>query len=235
MPESSVLRLLYVDDDLEDARALGFLLGEKCRFRHAGNLDAARTMVATEQIDLVLCKQQLADGSGLEFMEELQLAGHSAWRIILTGIAGRESLFRAIDQGTVNYHLQKPLRESELRMLLNQVSERDSLRRQNRELMGLVEQLSLDLDESQALFRILFETVPEIILVCDGFARILMANKQAERTFKTHAQGLIGRTADLELPWSRQNIPSTAGELILLWMAASASCAGPGMAVPLTE
>ena len=198
-------RLLYIDDDERDAAVLGFALAESTQFRHAASLVQAQSLVKTDVFDLVLCKQQMKDGSGLDFLTQLQQAGNAAFRVILPGIAGRESLHRSLDQGIVNYCLRKPARVSELRMLLSQVMDRDSLKRQNRELMTAMEQMDQELEMALALCRWLVEQTPYPMLVCERTGLIRLANRQAEQFGLGKAAGLPGGMAGelLGLDWNR--------------------------------
>jgi PAS domain-containing protein len=231
MSNSALPGFLYVDGDARDARNLAFLLGGECRFRHAATVEAARALVATESIGAVLAEQHLPDGSGLAFLAELQRDGHQALRIILQGIGGLDSIRRAMDQGVVHACLAKPVNGRELSLLLSQVAERDSLRRQNRELLHALGQAGEELEESQRLFRFLFENVPCALVLADRQGRILMANGQAEQFAGAGAQALVGRKAGslMGVEWeellegrssvpglSLHRIPPASGGLVML-------------------
>jgi PAS domain-containing protein len=225
---------LYVDGDARDARNLAFLIGGDCRFRHAATVEEARALVSTESFDAVLAEQHLPDGSGIAFLAELQRDGHQALRIILQGIGGLEAIRKALDQGTVNAGLAKPVNGRELVLLLAQVAERESLRRQNRELLRALAQAGEELEESQRLFRFLFENVPFALALADRQGRILMANGHAEQFGGVGAQALVGRMAGslLGVEWeelldersnipglSLHRIPPATGGLVMLMFA----------------
>ena len=90
-------------------------------------------------------------------------------------------------------------------MVMDLVRERRQLRRQNHELLDRVEGLGVELASAQALFRRLFEFLPDAILVTDRDGRILMANHRAEVALGSAPQALIGRQAGslFNLAWPR--------------------------------
>jgi PAS domain-containing protein len=193
MTSPGPLGVLFVSADRRTQDALAFLLAERCKFLSANTLALAHDL-AGEGVDLILCDQQLPDGPGLELLEKLKRENHPAFRIIVIGVGQPPSLRRALAQGVANFSLNRPLRDSDLDMVLALVGERNQLRRQNHELLDHLERMGTDIDTTQAMFRRLIEHLPEGILVTDRGGRILLANHQAEKALGSEAQALVGLT-----------------------------------------
>ncbi len=102
-------RLLIVDDDqgfVESARALAEQEGFEVA--RAASLAEARRRLRERRFELLALDLQLPDGSGLDLLEDIDLATHGRI-IIVTGNPSIESAMRAVSQPVVDY-LVKPLR-----------------------------------------------------------------------------------------------------------------------------
>ena len=188
----SLPSLLYIDADARDRSTLGFLLKGAYRFIPVSNLAQARQALAKGNIDMVLCDHQLEDGSGLEFLVELQQEYPDCFRMLLTGVATGDQIIRAINQGHIYYYFQKPLQEGELRMVLDHGMELKKLKSRNAELISSLESKNDDLEKSETLFRSLLEHVPDGILICNPEGNIVMANHGAEKIFQGQKRELTG-------------------------------------------
>lgn len=65
-------RILHVEDDLDIVQVTRVLLEEMADVSHVPSLVEARRRLATEEFDLVVLDLGLADGSGLELLDELK-------------------------------------------------------------------------------------------------------------------------------------------------------------------
>lgn len=82
-------RILLVEDDLAVAEVLALLLcADGHEVRQEGDLQGARSAAGAGRFDLVLCDQNLPDGSGLEFVRELGAADGAPACFLVTGDPG---------------------------------------------------------------------------------------------------------------------------------------------------
>jgi len=80
---SPLPHLLHVEDD-EDFRAfIATALEGQVTVAHAGTLNAARSALARERFDLILLDLRLADGNGLDLLDDVSLQ-HAGQVIVLT-------------------------------------------------------------------------------------------------------------------------------------------------------
>jgi two-component system OmpR family response regulator len=140
------MRLLLVEDDLPLAEALLALLvssGYAVDCVHDG--EAATTLVAAEQFDLMILDLNLPELDGLSVLRAMRAKGNRAAVMILTARGAAEDRVRGLDLGADDY-MAKPfdIREFEARV-------RSLLRRQAglRSSTVTLGQLSLDLTSRQ--------------------------------------------------------------------------------------
>jgi two-component system, OmpR family, response regulator len=142
------MRLLLVEDDLPLAEALTTLLvssGYAVDCVHDG--EAAKTLVAAEQFDLMILDLNLPELDGLSVLRVMRAQGNRAAVMILTARGAAEDRVRGLDLGADDY-MAKPfdIREFEARV-------RSLLRRQAglRSSTVSLGPLSLDLTTRQYL------------------------------------------------------------------------------------
>lgn len=112
------MRLLLVEDDLPLAEALTALLvssGYAVDCVHDG--EAARTLVAAEQFDLMILDLNLPELDGLSVLRAMRAQGNRAAVMILTARGAAEDRVRGLDLGADDY-MAKPfdIREFEARV-----------------------------------------------------------------------------------------------------------------------
>jgi putative two-component system response regulator len=116
VPDSSVGRILAVDDDPEIRRLLSILLGN-AGYQVEGFETASAALIAVraEPPDLVLLDVDLPDRSGHEVLEEIRAdpATRLLPVVMLTGNATKEQKMRAIREGVTDF-LAKPFAPEEL-------------------------------------------------------------------------------------------------------------------------
>ncbi len=120
MPQPTALIL---DDDGTFARAAGQLaFSAGFRVQLAETLAEARTFLARTRADLVLLDLQLPDGSGMDLLDDVDLAEHGQV-VIVTGRPSLESAARAVATPVIEY-LVKPLDPAQLRSVMERVAAR---------------------------------------------------------------------------------------------------------------
>ena len=113
------LRILLVEDHQDTRRALSRLL---IHFGHnvvtADNVEGAVALLASNNIDAVLCDIGLPDGSGYEVASEARAKGHIK-TIALTGFGTEQDVQRSKEAG-FDFHMVKPVNFQELQKILDQ-------------------------------------------------------------------------------------------------------------------
>ena len=115
--------LLIVDDDTAFARAAAVLARKQGYTVHlAHSVQQAREHVARQRMDLMLLDLELPDGSGLDLLDDLDLAQHGHV-VVITGNPTIESAARAVGMPVVEY-LIKPLDGQTLQSLFERTLHR---------------------------------------------------------------------------------------------------------------
>ena len=119
MPNIKPLRILLVEDHRDTRRTLSRLL---THFGHnvvtADNVGGAITILASNNIDAVLCDIGLPDGSGYEVAAQARANG-GIRAIALTGFGTEQDVERSKGAG-FDFHLVKPINFQELQTVLEQ-------------------------------------------------------------------------------------------------------------------
>ncbi len=116
---SKPLRILLVEDHQDTRRTLSRLL---THFGHnvvtADNVEGAMAIMASNNIDAVLCDIGLPDGSGYEVAAQARVNG-GIKAIALTGFGTERDVQRSKEAG-FDFHLVKPINFKELQTVLDQ-------------------------------------------------------------------------------------------------------------------
>jgi PAS domain S-box-containing protein len=116
---SNPKRILLVEDHQDTRRTLSRLL---THFGHnvvtADNVEGAMNIIASDNIDVVLCDIGLPDGSGYEVAAQTRANGHIK-AIALTGFGTEADVQRSKEAG-FDFHLVKPINLQELQTVLDQ-------------------------------------------------------------------------------------------------------------------
>jgi DNA-binding NtrC family response regulator len=110
--------LLIVDDDRGFAESAGMLAKQEgFEVEQAGTLGEAHRLLRERRFDLLALDLHLPDGSGLDLLDDIDLASHGRI-IIVTGNPSIESAMHAVSQPVVDY-LVKPLQTARWLELLH--------------------------------------------------------------------------------------------------------------------
>ena len=94
----------------------------------------ALSMQDTEEVDLVLSEQGLADMSGVEFLHEMRVSHPETIRILTTGPLSHDELVRSINEAAVYQIVPTPWNPDHLRLLVKRALESRELARRHRYL-----------------------------------------------------------------------------------------------------
>lgn len=133
--------LLIVDDEKSARDALSFALEDDYEVYAAANGKAARAILESEPVDLLLTDLRLGGESGMDLID---LARHQAQPptcIMMTAYGSSDTAAEAKRHGAY-YFLTKPLNLDEVELLLKRAAHTRQLENENRELSAQLEQSS---------------------------------------------------------------------------------------------
>ncbi len=140
--QGGTIKLLIIEDDIVDRMAFKRLLGESGRYDYcfAASLAEARTLIRSDEFDIIVTDYHLGDGTGFELFDEA--AGLPV--IVMTGRGDEETAVAALKAGAYDY-LIKDMERNYIKMFpvtVENVLRRlksEELKRQKEKLRGVVE------------------------------------------------------------------------------------------------
>ncbi len=128
------MNILIVDDELGLRHTLTLILGnEGHETRAAANGDAALTMLAERDADLILCDVRMPGMDGLTFLDRYRESSAHALVIMMSAYGDDDDALGAIKRGAYDF-IQKPFRADQVLLIVRKAIEREGLRRQVIEL-----------------------------------------------------------------------------------------------------
>jgi len=164
LPINDMAHILCVDDEPAATRHLeGILEAAGHEVTAVYNVDAAFNVLARGGIDLIISDYRMPGATGLEFLTRLGEEGYDIPLSMVTGYGSIEHAVASIKAGAIDY-VTKPLRASQLELVVDQALEFVRLRRENAQLREEVSQLRSErelIGESPSFKRVL-ETVATV-------------------------------------------------------------------------
>ena len=127
--------LLFVDDEtsiLKTLRRLFIPLGYEVHIAPSGA--EGLQILEDNQVDLVMSDMRMPEMDGAEFLKHVAEKWPQTKRVLLTGYAELESAVSAINDGKIDYYLNKPWKDEQLETTIATCLEAKKLKEQNREL-----------------------------------------------------------------------------------------------------
>lgn len=125
------LNILIVEDGRSQREMLrDFLISEGHRVMEAENGETAIKMVLSNHFDLILLDYKMPGMDGVEVLKEVKKINHEIDVVIITAYGTIETAVEAIKVGAIDY-ITKPVELEELVILVDRVSERRGLIREN--------------------------------------------------------------------------------------------------------
>lgn len=141
--------LLFVDDEENITRTL------ERQFKPLGynvfvanNGVAALHILSNDPIDVVMCDMRMPEMNGASLLKEVAVKWPNVGRILLTGFSEVDAAIKAINEGKIDFYLEKPWNENYIESIIKNVVETKQLKektaflqkevyRQNQELLTL--------------------------------------------------------------------------------------------------
>ena len=132
--------LLIVDDEASLRDILTIVFEEEgWQVEAAGSLAEARTAIARNEPDLVLCDLMVPDGSGIDLIREVKASNPSVAFIMITAHTSTKSAVEALKAGAFDY-IAKPFDLEELKIIVRKAVERKELEDENLHLRSALEE-----------------------------------------------------------------------------------------------
>lgn len=125
--------LLIVDDEKSTRDALRLALEDDYEVYAAANGKAARAIMESEPVDILLTDLRLGGESGMDLIDYAQQLAQPPTCIMMTAYGSADTAAEARRHGAY-YFLTKPLNLDEVELLLRRAAHTRSLEKQNREL-----------------------------------------------------------------------------------------------------
>lgn len=125
--------LLIVDDEKSTRDALRLALEDDYEVYAAANGKAARAIMESEPVDILLTDLRLGGESGMELIDYARSLPHAPTCIMMTAYGSADTAAEARRHGAY-YFLTKPLNLDEVELLLRRAAHTRSLEQENREL-----------------------------------------------------------------------------------------------------
>ncbi len=153
------MRILIIDDDKEFLKLFGLTLKkEGFSVLTSQNIENALSVLEKNDIDLIFLDQYLGETEGTEAISILKNKNPDIPVVILTAYGNLKDAIDAIKKGAFNY-LTKPVDRDELNIVINQVKEITTLKK---EISNLKDILSTDIIAESPVMKSIFKNAEKI-------------------------------------------------------------------------
>ncbi|MFY8134589.1 MAG: response regulator, partial [Aquimonas sp.] len=163
------IKVLLIDDDEDDVYLTRALFDEVVDFRAevvaAGSLEQGFRLLEASDFDICLVDYRIGPDSGIAFIDQVVHSGSRVPVILLTGQGSREVDLRAMEAGAADYLIKGGL-------------DAERLGRAVRYALDRAEDVRL-IEASESRYRLLFESNPMPMWVCDNETLGFLAVNQA--------------------------------------------------------
>jgi len=139
-------RILVVDDEPENLRALERTLRSKFRVVAVDSPQAALTAFEKEEFSVVISDQNMPGMQGTELLAKIGKQKPAVTRLLLTAYTETSILLDAINRAEIYRYLTKPWENTELLTVVGQAAERFHLITENQRLVGELKKVNEGLE-----------------------------------------------------------------------------------------
>lgn len=105
------INVLYLDDEVHNLHAFKATFRIKYNVFIAQNADEAKTLLAANDIPIIVSDQRMPEMTGVQFFESILPLYPLSQRIMLTGYADFQDTVDAVNKGKICQYLNKPWTE----------------------------------------------------------------------------------------------------------------------------
>lgn len=148
MSVSQPARILLVDDEPENLKALQRTLAEKFNSIAVTSALEALSLIEKEDFAVVVSDQKMPQMQGIDFLAEVAKKNPVVTRVILTAHTEVADILQAINRAEIYRYILKPWENQELVATMQQAVERNQLLRENQKLIQELKDLNLNLEKA---------------------------------------------------------------------------------------
>jgi PAS domain S-box-containing protein len=186
--------VLYIDDEFINLESFKMQFENKFDVFTAESAYEAYSILAQNEIKVVISDQRMPDITGIELLEYVKNTYPQVIRILLTAYIQEEYLFEAINRGGVYRYLTKPWNSIELEATIQAAIDNYNLKAENQNLITQLKDKINQLIISEQNFRNVFNSTSDGILILDENNVILNVNRTFCNLVSSNPDTLIGKS-----------------------------------------
>ena len=169
---SSRPTVLIVDDEVRSLETLERILEDDFEIKTAIDTDAARAILETDWVQIILCDQRMPDMTGVEFLKQVREQWPEVIRMIISGYTDSEDIISAVNEAGIYQFVTKPWHPDNLILLLKNAANHFQLQRQNEilsiELKMSPRQLENQVEKKQRTLRENYDCSEQIVRTAES-------------------------------------------------------------------
>ena len=180
------VKILIVDDDLAVAKSIKGVLSLNGLNAHSvsGGYDAIEEL-HNNKYELVLLDINMPDLDGTEVLDHINCNDIDTNVIVVSGESEIKKAIHVLKNGAKDF-IRKPYTADELLFSIKNVLEKIHLERENREMIG-------KLEESEALHRFIVHNSPDLLYMLDQDGHFVFVNKNTIKLLGYSRKEIIGK------------------------------------------
>lgn len=189
MTDSTVWRILLVDDDEDDYLLARSLLSEsrlgKFNLEWSAQYQKGRAALQGCAFDVALIDYDMGAASGINLIREAVAAGCTTPMILLTGRGDYEVDVQAMQAGAMDYLNKAEINPALLEHSIRYATERKRTEQDLQTMNNLLHQQKVALEKEQALLRAVLAQLPAAIEIAEPpSGRVILRNQQVEKIWR---------------------------------------------------